>query len=127
METAITAIRSAIDGNDAQPAAGTYGSITYDVAAGGYSEHELFARKKLADTEANLQAVIADTKTGNGGYPKDTGLKLYYATENALMLAVTKDETVCKNADGVDTSLKLTQCLQNLHYVADALRRHIGY
>lgn len=127
MTTSINAIRAAIKANTAQPAAGVYGDITYDVAAGGYSEHELLARKGVADSESSLQEVIPDTKTGNGGDAKDTGLKLYFAAENALMKAVFEDESVCTATDGVDTSLKLTQCLQNMHYVADALRRHIGY
>jgi hypothetical protein len=123
-DTFIKAIRAANATANKQPGAGTIGTITYDVSAGGYSLYQLEASKQKKAADASPKGVLAITRTGLSGDANDKGLASFYATEIATVKGIYAETVLCKNSD---TSAKLAKCLDEAYYVADALRRHNGY
>lgn len=121
----IKATRAAMAAAKKQPAnAAKYGSITYNSTSGGYSLYQLEVAKAKLAADASPKGVLAITKTGISADANDKGLVTFFTDKADTVKKIYAETTLCKTAD---TSAKLAKCLDEAYYVADALRRHIGY
>lgn len=88
--------------------------------------YELEASKHKKATEASPAGVLAITRTG-GAAAEDKGLATFFTTERATVDSLYASTTVCSDAAAITTSALYAKCLDDAYYVADALRRHVGY
>ena len=88
--------------------------------------YDLEAAKAKKAADATPTAVLAITKDGLASDAADTGIATFYGGQTQAVAGLYTETVVCV-ATAVDTSAKLAKCLDDAYYVADALRRHVGY